>query len=318
MALTTYTKADNTTALNLAGSWTASPAGPPPSATTSQARWNSTVTIARSAVLGASTTWGQISVVNPGGACTVAATAGATLTLTPTDAGAAGVGIDMSAATQNFTIASLLALASDQTWQVASGRTLTVSGAISGAFSLTKSDAGTLALTSNSSNFGGSGKAFTVSAGLVTTSVANAMGSSLNSVVVSSGGALRMSASPVQTAFTVSGQGNALQAGAIFFNVAGGIASGKTVTLTGASPTIGVLANTQAGVIAGPSITGNVTFNMSGTNITTATFTNASSFLVASGNYVVLQGVDPLTGTATAADFSFSTTDHLGLSIPLL
>ena len=295
---------------NTTTAWT--PPGAAPTTAADAAQFTSVI-ITGSTTTAANATVGQIEVVAPGAQVTISASASQTITLSPA-ASFSGIGIKYTGTTgSNLTIASLVGLASDQTWQVTSGRTLTVSGAISGAFSLTKSDAGTLALTSNTSTFGASGKSFTVSAGLVTTSVANAMGSSLNSVVVPSGGALRMAASPVQTAFSVAGQGNALQAGAIFFNVAGGIASGKTVTLTGASPTIGVLANTQAGVIAGPSITGNVTFNMSGTNNTTATFTNASSFLVASGNYVVLQGVDPLTGTATAADFSFSTTDLNGL-----
>jgi len=301
----------NTTGLVWTNTAAWTPTGAPTTAADA-AQFTSTITTV-SSTTAANATVGQIEVVAPGAAVTIAASASQTITLSPA-ASFSGIGIKYTGTTgSNLTIASLVGLASDQTWQVTSGRTLTVSGAISGAFSLTKSDAGTLALTSNASTFGTSGKSFTVSAGLVTTSVANAMGNSLNSVVVSSGGALRMSASPAQTAFSVAGQGNALQAGAIFFNVAGGIASGKTVTLTGASPTIGVLANTQAGVIAGPSITGNVTFNMSGTNNTTATFTNASSFLVPSGNYVVLQGVDPTNGVVTAADFSFSTTDLNGL-----
>jgi autotransporter-associated beta strand protein len=226
-------------------------------------------------------------------------------------------GIDLSASGANLTIASpvVIVLGASQTWTVASGRTLTSSlaaNAISGnAQNLILNGLGTKTLPGPATNWTNS--TVTVAAGLAIASAINSLGAASNSVVVSSGGALRMTASPAQTAFTVSGQGNALQAGAIFFSAAGGIASGKTVTLTGASPTIGVSASTQAGVIAGPSITGNVTFNMSGTNTTTATFTNASSFLVASGNYVVLQGVDPLTGTATAADFGLSTTDLNGL-----
>jgi len=227
-------------------------------------------------------------------------------------------GIDLSASGANLTIASpvTVTLGANQTWNVASGRTLSMSlanGAISGtAKNVIIAGAGTTAFLGNSSA-SWTGSQLTVSGGLVTSSTAGGIGAASNTVVVSSGGAIRFTASPAPTSFTVSGQGNALQAGAIFFNVAGGIASGKTVTLTGASPTIGVLANTQAGVIAGPSITGNVTFNMSGTNNTTATFTNASSFLVPSGNYVVLQGVDPTNGVVTAADFSFSTTDLNGL-----
>lgn len=311
--MSVFKRTDTSSAWNNAAAWTlVSGSGTYPSSAADQAIWDSTVTLQRN-ITAVAVTIGQIAFQNPAANQGITVGTG-TITLSP--AAFSNVGIDMSSGTTtatNLSISAPLALGSSQSWSVPSGRTLTVSGIVSGTgFSLTKTDAGTLALLTGANTFGGSGQTFTASAGLTTVAANASLGNSLNSVVVSSGGALRMTASPAQTAFTVSGQGNALQAGAIFFNVVGGIASGKTVTLTGASPTIGVLANTQAGVIAG-SPTGNVTFNMSGTNNTTATFTNASSFLVASGNYVVLQGVNPLTGIATAADFSFSTTDLNGL-----
>jgi autotransporter-associated beta strand protein len=219
----------------------------------------------------------------------------------------------MSAATQNFTIASLLALGSSQTWSVASNRTLTVSGIISGATSsLTKSDAGTLAFTTATNTFGsGGGQTFTVSGGLVTAAVVSSLGSALNSVVVSDGGAIRFTATPAQTAFAVAGSGNALQAAAIFFNSSGGFASSKTITLSGASPTIGLLVSgSHAGVIAGSSSSGDVTLNLTGTpGSNAATLESAQAFSVPTGSYVVLQGVNPATGAQNATEFSIATTD---------
>lgn len=307
MALTQFVKNNITTqALNLGAQWVGGVA-PFPGSNTVQAAWT---TGGGSNPLGASATWGQILVQSPTAAWAVSNTAGATLTLTPTDAQAAGVGIDMSSATQNFSLACALALGSSQSWSVASGRTLTVSGVVSGAFSLTKSGDGTLAFTTATTSSFGSGQTFTVGAGLVTTTVANALGSASNSVVVSSGGALRLGATPAQTSFSVTGSGNALQPAAIFFNSSGGFASGKTLTLNGASPTIGLTSTTaNAGVINDTGLTGDVTFLLSGTpNAAGATLSSSQNFTVASGSYLVLKGMSAA-GVAAAAEFNFSTTD---------
>ena len=110
-------KQNNTTALNLAGSWDTLPTS------SDIAVWNNTVTGANTAALGADLSWEGIKIVNPGGAVTVTHTAGQTLTL-------GSSGIDMSAATQNLTllnsanIAGNIAIGANQTWNVASGRTL--------------------------------------------------------------------------------------------------------------------------------------------------------------------------------------------------
>jgi autotransporter-associated beta strand protein len=121
------------------------------------ARWDSTLATAANATaaLGADTTWGGIQIVNPAAAVTISA--GNTLTLTGVaNAAAVNVGIDMSAATQNLTLASGVTIGAAQTWSVASGRTLTVSGALaSGGNVVTVSGAGNTTITGVISGAGG-------------------------------------------------------------------------------------------------------------------------------------------------------------------
>jgi len=112
----TRDKANNTTDLNLAGSWSVALPG-----TNDIARWTSNVTTANTVSLGADLSWLGLGIVNPGG--TVNISTGNTLTL-------GRGGIDMSAATQDLTIASNLTLNSNnnQVWNIATGRTLSVTG----------------------------------------------------------------------------------------------------------------------------------------------------------------------------------------------
>jgi fibronectin-binding autotransporter adhesin len=249
MALTTYFKADNTTQLNLTGSWDTTggrPAGPPPNNAQSRARWDNTVLIPRNALLGAAATWGQIVVANPGGACTIG---GATLllTLNPTDGDAAGVSINMSGATQNFTIDTLVALAGqDNTWSFGTtGKTLTVSRIISGTgFGLTIDGTG-LFTNTTANSFGGSGDTFALANGAAHISRANSMGSASNAVSVGAGCFLDCTVGiPAQTAFSVTGSGTwdnlaspLRRSAAIWLPNA---FNGKTVTLTGATAVVAV------------------------------------------------------------------------------
>jgi autotransporter-associated beta strand protein len=137
-AQTVFTKANNTTALNATGSWTNN-AVP---GSSDIARWDSTVTAGNTVNLGANLSWGGIQIANPGGAVTIT-NASYTLTLN-----SSGTAIDMSEASQNLTINSLVALATNQTWNVGASRTLTAGGVISGGFGLTKAGSGTLTLQS--------------------------------------------------------------------------------------------------------------------------------------------------------------------------
>ncbi|MCW1925048.1 autotransporter-associated beta strand repeat-containing protein [Luteolibacter arcticus] len=143
-------KLDNTTALNDGASWT----GLAVPGSGDVAVWNNTVLAANTTLLGGDLSWSGIRVANPGGA--VAINAGNTLTL-----GAAG--IDMSTATQNLALTNAIALGAAQNWNIASGRTLTAAGALSGA-GLVKSGAGTAVLGGSNASWA---NGFTVSQGKV-------------------------------------------------------------------------------------------------------------------------------------------------------
>jgi autotransporter-associated beta strand protein len=97
--------------------------------------------------LGASISIGGITLTTPAGAVTVLP--GGTLTL-GTDAG-----IDLSAANQDLSLGCGVTLGAAQAWTVNTGRTLTVSGAIDGPFSLAKAGAGTLVLQGTNTFSGG-------------------------------------------------------------------------------------------------------------------------------------------------------------------
>jgi autotransporter-associated beta strand protein len=116
-----------------------------------------------------------LKVTSPSGAVTIAG--GNTLTL-------AGGGIDMSAASQDLTVSALVALAADQSWDVAAGRTLTASNVVSGAFNLTKIGSGKLVLSGANTFTGG----VIVSAGtLRAQGNANALGTGVATLSISGG-----------------------------------------------------------------------------------------------------------------------------------
>jgi autotransporter-associated beta strand protein len=144
-ALADKYKASNTIPLNQAASWTNN-AVP----TSSEfGVWSSIVTAPNTTnSLGANLTWGGIKILNPGGPVTLAA--GNTLTLM----GVSSTGVDMSVATQDFTVNCTLSLPNSQAWNVAYGRTLTVNGVISGLSSLTKAGPGLLVLSGASTYSG--------------------------------------------------------------------------------------------------------------------------------------------------------------------
>ncbi|MCU0748288.1 MAG: autotransporter-associated beta strand repeat-containing protein [Akkermansiaceae bacterium] len=114
-AAATRVKLNNTDDLNLASSWTGGLAP----GLADVARWDSTVTSANSVILGSNLSWGGIQIADPAGAVSISGAN--TLTLGTS-------GIDMSSATANLAISSNLAIgAGNQVWNVASGRTLTLS-----------------------------------------------------------------------------------------------------------------------------------------------------------------------------------------------
>lgn len=131
-------KEDNTTALNLTGSWVSGVVPGADDVALWDAPYNRNPSIAAS--LGADLTWKGIRVASPTSVPRIRNTSGRTLTL-------GSSGIDMSGATQNFDLYQTTALSANQEWNVASGRTLTVSASLSGSgVTLTKAGTGALNL----------------------------------------------------------------------------------------------------------------------------------------------------------------------------
>lgn len=168
------TKANNADNLNLGSSWVGG--NVPTSADV--ALWNSTITVANSTLLGADTNWSGIRIADPAGAITIGA--GNNLTL-----GASG--IDMSAATTNLTLGNAVSLGAAQTWNVASDRTLTVSGVVGGAGPLTKSGAGTVLLSGANTYTGGTVN----NAGILQANTATAFGATAGGITNNNGSTLR-------------------------------------------------------------------------------------------------------------------------------
>ncbi|MBP7950308.1 MAG: autotransporter-associated beta strand repeat-containing protein [Verrucomicrobiales bacterium] len=117
-------KDNNTDALSLGSSWLDAPG--PFDVIPGEfdiAVWNATVTGANASALGGNADWLGIRVADPAGAITVTHAAGENLTLRT-------AGIDLSSATQDLNLlssadtAGTVAIATNQTWNVAAGRTL--------------------------------------------------------------------------------------------------------------------------------------------------------------------------------------------------
>jgi len=117
-------KADNTTALNDAGGWV----GGVVPGSGNVAVWDSTVTSANTVALGADLDWQGIRVIDPAGNVTISS--GNTLSL-------GSGGIDLLNATANLTVEAAIALTATQSWQVAAGRTITLSGDVTGSAGIT-------------------------------------------------------------------------------------------------------------------------------------------------------------------------------------
>lgn len=134
-AQSVITKANNTDALLLGSSWVGgvAPTG------ADIAWWNDTVAGAQTLQLGGDPVWAGLRITNPGGNITIGGANTLTLGIS---------GIDMSRATQSLTIQSAVQLSAAQSWNVAAGTSLSVTGSIGSAGAgLTKLGAGTLTLS---------------------------------------------------------------------------------------------------------------------------------------------------------------------------
>jgi autotransporter-associated beta strand protein len=114
-------KANNADHLNLTTSWV----GGQVPASGNRAKWDATVTGANTVSLGSDLTFNGIVIANPAGPVTI--NPGNTLTL-----GAEVIDIDMSASTQDLTLNCDLVMGGPNVWDIASGRTLALGGAVSG------------------------------------------------------------------------------------------------------------------------------------------------------------------------------------------
>ena len=138
-------KENNSTDLNQGASWVG---GVAPSSA-NRAVWYSTNTSANTTVLGGDLNWAAMAIVDPAGLVTI--NAGNTLTLS----GFATTNIDLSAATADLVLNNAVALGAANVWDVQTGRTLTVNGAVSGNNTLTLQNAGTVILSSGANSYSG-------------------------------------------------------------------------------------------------------------------------------------------------------------------
>jgi autotransporter-associated beta strand protein len=158
-ATTTTTKANNSTNLNNGGSWVGNVAP----GIYNQALWDNTVTTTNSTTLASYQQWAGLKIVNPGGNVTINGSA----TLGLDDAG-----VDMTTATRNLDVNCPVQLTAASNWGVASSRTATFDGIISGYPGLTLNGAGTVQLNAANTYSGDT----TVSAGTLVANNNSALG----------------------------------------------------------------------------------------------------------------------------------------------
>lgn len=196
-------KQNNTTALNLAGSWDTLP-GPGDVAV-----WNSTVVGANASALGGALSWQGIKIVSPGGLVTIGNT-GTDLASNTTNVLTLGTsGIDMSAATQNLLINGNMAIGGNQTWKLASGRTLQIStintiaritgsgnlnlvnstGSGTATFDLRPGSSGSTAFTDQNGFFGYSGN-WTINSGVLVKTLRNGQNAWGSGTITLNGGTI--------------------------------------------------------------------------------------------------------------------------------
>ena len=253
------------------------------------------VTLIDSIALASPNSWGGIAVTNP--SSNIAITGAGPLTL-----GASG--INMATSTVNLTLGAPITLGASQTWDTASGRTLTASGIISGSsMNLTKAGLGTLTLSGANTYTG----ATIVNAGTLTVG-SGATGSLDSSSTLQMGGGIFN--------FSRTGTGQTQTVNGLTVSAGNSTVNNTTV---GSILTLGAITRTPSiyGTVNFATMTGAIKTTTGNTNTilgpwATTGSTTTLRYAVGSPDGTTSTGIEARTGTtATAADLS-NVTDATG------
>jgi autotransporter-associated beta strand protein len=278
-----------------AGNW--SPSGVP--ATDAPITFNSSSTANLSTVLNQNFTVTSVTVSDPSGSVSI----GGANTL---NLGAGGV--DLSAATQNLTVSTPVVMGAIQSWNVGTGRTLGVSGAVSGNFPLTIAGAGKVSLgASNILPNGASANNVIVSGTLDLNGTSQSVNALTGSGIVDN--------TAVGTATLTVGNNDASGTfSGILQDTGGALAVVKTgtgsLTLTGASDFSGGFTNNGAGIITpnnnlafgvGPVVSnGSTLYATATTTFANALTLNGATLRIGGGGSKTITWNGPVTATGTS------------------
>ncbi|OYV04991.1 MAG: hypothetical protein CFE26_13955, partial [Verrucomicrobiales bacterium VVV1] len=188
------------------------------------------------------------------------------LTLNSTGTGASSA----ISANQSATINAGLILGASQTWTIASGMSLSVGGAVSGGFGLTKADSGTLTLTGVNTYSGNT----VISGGELAIGGAGQLGGGIYSGTISNAGSLAFGSSSSQTlSGIISGVGALNKSGSSTLILSGANTFSGAITIS--SGTLRMANAAALGAGTGPSdgttISSGATLDLGGTTGTTGT-----------------------------------------------